>query len=104
MPDPDAHTIGGRGVLRLVLEQLFEDLPELARQCGQLLSDDASFLILNAYAARISGASLSGLLAQELAGRGGTIDWGELTLVEQRGGEQQGERQVGLSFFARWAS
>jgi 23S rRNA (cytosine1962-C5)-methyltransferase len=79
--------------------RLFEDLPELARQVGQLLADDASFLILNAYAARISGASLSGLLQQELAGRGGTIDWGELTL-----GEESGERQVGLSFFARWAS
>jgi 23S rRNA (cytosine1962-C5)-methyltransferase len=84
--------------------RLFEDLPELAQACGQLLSDNASFLILNAYAARISGASLAGLTAQTLAGRGGTIDWGELTLVEQGGGQEAGDRQVGLSFFARWAS
>ncbi len=78
--------------------KLFEHLPELAKDCAALLSDDASFLILNAYAERISGASLSGLLAQELAGREGRIDWGELALVEGAG-----DRQIGLSFFARWS-
>jgi 23S rRNA (cytosine1962-C5)-methyltransferase len=66
--------------------------------CGGLLSDDASFLILNAYAARISGASMAGLVAQAV-NRPGRIDWGELALVEQAG-----VRQVGLSFFARWSS
>jgi 23S rRNA (cytosine1962-C5)-methyltransferase len=79
--------------------KLFEDLPELAKLCASLLSPNASFLILNAYAERISGASLSGLLAQELAGRGGRIDWGELALVEEAG-----DRQIGLSFFARWSA
>lgn len=77
--------------------RLFEDLPELVALCGQLLSDDASFLLLNAYAARISGASLAHLLGQETAGRGGRIDWGELALQEEGS-----DRQVGLSFFARW--
>ncbi len=76
--------------------KLFDDLPELARLCASLLSDNASFLILNAYAERISGASLSGLLAEHLDG--GRIDWGELALVEEGG-----ERQIGLSFFARWS-
>jgi 23S rRNA (cytosine1962-C5)-methyltransferase len=79
--------------------RLFEDLPEMARLCGELLSDDARFLILNAYAARISGASLAGLLAEALAGRGGRIDWGELALVEDGG-----ERMIGLSFYARWSA
>ena len=78
--------------------KLFEHLPELAGLCAQLLSPDASFLILNAYAERISGASLSGLLAQDLADREGRIDWGELALVEEAG-----DRQIGLSFFARWS-
>lgn len=78
--------------------KLFEDLPELAKLCASLLSPNASFLILNAYAERISGASLSGLLAQELDGRSGRIDWGELALVEDAG-----DRQIGLSFFARWS-
>lgn len=79
--------------------RLFEDLPELARLCGELLSDQAQFLVLNAYAERISGAALSGLLAEVLEGRGGTIEWGELALVEDAG-----DRQIGMSFFARWSN
>jgi 23S rRNA (cytosine1962-C5)-methyltransferase len=79
--------------------RLFEDLPEMARLCASLLSDNARFLILNAYAARISGASLAGLLAEALAGRGGRIDWGELALVEEAG-----DRTIGLSFYARWSA
>jgi 23S rRNA (cytosine1962-C5)-methyltransferase len=79
--------------------RLFEDLPDLARLCSQLLSENAAFLVLNAYAERISGAALAGLLSETLAGRGGTIEWGELALVEE-----SGDRQVGMSFYARWRS
>ena len=77
--------------------RLFEDLPELSRLCAELLSEKASFLLLNAYAARISGVALAHLLAQDLKDRGGRIDWGELALQEETG-----DRQIGLSFFARW--
>jgi 23S rRNA (cytosine1962-C5)-methyltransferase len=80
--------------------RLFEDLPELARLCGELLAPDASFLLLNAYAARISGPALAHLLGDVLKDRGGRIDWGELTLVED-GAEG---REIGLSFFARWSA
>lgn len=80
--------------------RLFEDLPSLAKLCGQLLADEAQFLLLNAYAARISGAALAHLLAQELADRPGRIDWGELTLVE----ESDRAAEIGLSFFARWSA
>jgi 23S rRNA (cytosine1962-C5)-methyltransferase len=79
--------------------RLFEDLPELAGLCAELLSENAKFLVLNAYAERISGAALAGLLAEKLAGRGGRIEWGELTLVEDRG-----DRSVGMSFYARWSA
>ena len=79
--------------------KLFENLPELAGLCAELLSENASFLLLNAYAERISGAALAGLLSQNLASRGGRIDWGELALVEDGG-----ERQIGMSFFARWSA
>jgi 23S rRNA (cytosine1962-C5)-methyltransferase len=79
--------------------RLFEDLPELLRQCVSLLSPDASFLILNAYAERVSGLSLASLLAEAMAGRGGRVDWGELALMEETG-----ERGIGLSFFARWSA
>jgi 23S rRNA (cytosine1962-C5)-methyltransferase len=79
--------------------RLFEDLPELAGLCAELLSDQADFLVLNAYAERISGAALSGLLAEKLKGRGGRIDWGELALVDDAG-----DRQIGMSFYARWTA
>jgi 23S rRNA (cytosine1962-C5)-methyltransferase len=79
--------------------RLFEDLPELLNLCVDLLSPDASFLILNAYAERVSGLSLASLLSEAMAARGGRIDWGELALMEEGG-----ERGVGLSFFARWSA
>jgi 23S rRNA (cytosine1962-C5)-methyltransferase len=79
--------------------RLFEDLPELASLCASLLSENAKFLVLNAYAERISGAALSGLLADRLKGRGGRIEWGELALVQQ-----DGAREIGMSFFARWSA
>ncbi|NEX94486.1 class I SAM-dependent methyltransferase [Caulobacter sp. 17J65-9] len=80
--------------------RLFEDLPELARQCAALLSDRASFLLLNAYAARVSGPALAGLLSDACAERGGRIDWGELVLSE----DGPNGREIGLSFFARWSA
>jgi 23S rRNA (cytosine1962-C5)-methyltransferase len=79
--------------------RLLEDLPALIAGCAALLCDDARFLLLNAYAERVSGLALAGLLAGALAGRGGTVDWGELALIEEGGA-----RGVGVSFFARWSS
>lgn len=79
--------------------RLFEDLPELAKLCGQLLSPDASFLVLNAYAERISGPALASLLAQVLDGRGGKIEWGELALAQELD-----DRAIGMSFYARWSA
>jgi 23S rRNA (cytosine1962-C5)-methyltransferase len=79
--------------------RLLEDLPELMAGCAALLTPDASFLLLNAYAERLSGVALGGLTAEALAGRDGVIDWGELALMEE-----DGARGVGLSFFARWSA
>ncbi|OYU70084.1 MAG: SAM-dependent methyltransferase [Alphaproteobacteria bacterium PA2] len=79
--------------------KLFENLPELAGLCAELLSDTASFLLLNAYAERISGAALAGLLSDKLADRGGAIEWGELALTQD-----DGTREIGMSFYARWTS
>ena len=80
--------------------RLFEDLPGLLKDCAALLSDDASFLLLNAYAARISGLSLAHLMAEATHDRGGVIDWGELALAE----DGADGRAIGLSFFARWSA
>lgn len=78
--------------------RLFEDLPELLGLCTELMSPAADFLLLNAYAARISGLSLAHLVRSRLQGRTGVIDWGELALSE----EGREARAIGLSFFARW--
>jgi 23S rRNA (cytosine1962-C5)-methyltransferase len=77
--------------------RLLQDLPELMALCGALLAPDARFLLLNAYAERISGLALAGLTAEVTAERSGQIDWGELALMEAGGA-----RGVGVSFFARW--
>lgn len=80
--------------------RLFEDLPGLLADCAAILEPDAEFLLLNAYAARISGLSLAHLMDQATAGREGRIDWGELALAE----EGDDARAIGLSFFARWSA
>src|SRR5450432_3979756 len=43
--------------------RLHEDLPDLMALCAALLSDDAAFLLLNAYSERLSGLALAGLTA-----------------------------------------
>ncbi len=80
--------------------RLFEDMPGLLADCAALLADDADFLLLNAYAARISGLSLAHQMKEATADRGGLIDWGELALSE----EGPDARAIGLSFFARWSA
>jgi len=89
--------------------RLFEDLPEMIGLCAQLLGDEASFLLLNAYAARVSGPALGHLMAEAVGPkRGGRVDYGELTLVEDSKPPKGikpadiAPREIGLSFFARW--
>ncbi len=88
--------------------RLFEDLPEMIGLCAQLLSNDAAFLLLNAYAARVSGPALAHLLAEAVGPRTGRIDYGELTLIEDNRPPKgfkavdMAPREIGLSFYARW--
>ena len=79
--------------------RLHADLPDLLKGCAELLSSEASFVLLNAYSERISGLALAGLMGDVVGARGGRIDWGELALMEEAS-----ERGVGLSFFARWSA
>ena len=94
--DPPKYGRGANGEVW----RLFEDMPDLLKDCAALLSDDASFLLLNAYAARISGLSLAHMMAEATHDRGGRIDWGELALSE----DGKDARSIGLSFFARWSN
>ena len=94
--DPPKYGRGANGEVW----RLFEDMPALLKDCAALLSDDASFLLLNAYAARVSGLSLAHMMAEATHDRGGRIDWGELALSE----DGPDARAIGLSFFARWSA
>jgi 23S rRNA (cytosine1962-C5)-methyltransferase len=94
--DPPKYGRGANGEVW----RLFEDMPDLLKDCASLLSNDASFLLLNAYAARISGLSLAHMMAEATHDRGGRIDWGELALSE----DGKDARSIGLSFFARWSN
>ena len=78
--------------------RVYDDLPDMMNTCASLLSDQASFLLLNAYSERLSGLALASLLRDALVTRGGGISWGELALLET-----SGERGMGLSVFARWS-
>ncbi len=70
--------------------------PLLLQECGRLLSPQARFLLVTAYAIEDSALTLANLLAETLAGRGGTIECGELALCDRAG------RLLSLAIFARW--
>lgn len=79
--------------------QLEEDLAPFLRDCASLLSDNPSFMILTAYAMRLSSVSLGAVMQDVMAGRGGDIDQGEL-LIKQ----ESGNRYLSTSLYARWAA
>jgi 23S rRNA (cytosine1962-C5)-methyltransferase len=79
--------------------RLFEDLPAMIRLCAELLADDAAFLILTAYALRLSYVSLYELMRDATARRGGDIAAGELVLRDEAGG-----RFLSTSLYARWSA
>ncbi|MCB1537505.1 MAG: class I SAM-dependent methyltransferase [Rhodospirillales bacterium] len=74
------------------------DIAPLLRDCAALLSPDASFMILTAYALRLSSVALGHMLRDVAPKRGG-IDHGELWL-----GDEGGARPLPTSLFARWAA
>ena len=57
-----------------------EDLPALLANVRALLSDQPLFVILTAYAVRLSHIALAQALAGHLNGRGGRIEMGEMAL------------------------
>lgn len=75
---------------------LADDIGELMRLAAALLDDEASFLILTAYAVRLSYLSLYELTRDALRARGGSIDAGELVLRDGSG------RFAPTSLFVRW--
>jgi 23S rRNA (cytosine1962-C5)-methyltransferase len=74
------------------------DIAPLLKDCASLLSDDASFMILTAYALRFSSVALAHMM-RDAAPAEGSIDHGELWLDDQ-----SGIRPLPTSLFARWSA
>ena len=76
-----------------------ENLPALLDTVKTLLSDRPLFVILTAYAVRLSYLALSQALADRLSPLGGIIETGEMALPQQGG-----ERLLPTAIYARWHS
>lgn len=88
----------GRGTEGEVWD-LFTDLPALTRECAALLAPKQSRLVLTAYAIRASALALDGLMKETFQRRGGTIESGELAILEE-----SGRCALGTSLYSRWSA
>ncbi len=86
----------GRGPEGEVWE-LYRDLPELLSCARSLLDDKSAFLVLTVYAIRMSAVAIAELAGEALAGLGGTITAGEMTIREEARG-----RLLPTAIFVRW--
>lgn len=77
--------------------QLFEMLPEMLDACRQILSDEAQFMTLTAYAMRASYAAFDELMIEVMTGKGGIVESGELMIAEE-----EGPRTLNTSLYSRW--
>lgn len=75
------------------------DTAPLLKNCAALLSPGAKFMILTAYALRLSALALQHMMVDTIGDKGGTIDYGELLLMDQ-----SGNRPLPTSMFARWSA
>jgi len=92
--DPPKYGRGPKGEVW----DLFDSLPEMLDNLRQILSKDALFMILTAYAIRASFVSIHELMAETLKTQGGLLESGELVLREEKG-----SRALSTSLFSRWS-
>lgn len=79
--------------------RLEESLPELLEACRQILSPSPLFVVLTAYAIKISALALYYVLDEMVRGYGGTLAGGEMGIAEQQTG-----RVLPAAIFARWSA
>jgi 23S rRNA (cytosine1962-C5)-methyltransferase len=80
------------------LWRLEEHLAPLLADCRKLLDQDSRFLVLTAYAVRMSALAIGELVSQILGDLGGTIEMGEMAVREESRG-----LLLPTAIFARWA-
>lgn len=79
--------------------RLEDGLPDLVADCRRLLDADSRFLFLTVYAVRMSSLALAGLLDEVFADLPGSIEHGDIAVLEQSGG-----RLLPTAIFARWSN
>jgi 23S rRNA (cytosine1962-C5)-methyltransferase len=78
--------------------KLEEGLPALVADCARLLDSESRFLVLTVYAVRMSALAIGELLGQALAGLGGRIECGDMSVREETRG-----LLLPTAIFARWS-
>lgn len=78
--------------------RLEEHLPGLIADCAKLLDAQSKCLFLTVYAVRMSALALREMLAQAFAEHGGTVEAGELAIVEEARG-----LELPTAIWARWS-
>jgi len=84
--------------------RLEEGLPGLVRDCAKLLDANSRFLFLTVYAVRMSSLALAGLMEEALGALPGTIEHGDLAVLEEPAGEGMDRRRLPTAIFARWSN
>lgn len=79
--------------------QLEDDLVDFMKSCAALLSDTPKFMIITAYAMRLSSVSLAAIMEDVTRHLGGKVEFGEL-LIKQ----EHGNRYLSTSLYARWSA
>ncbi|MEO6361066.1 MAG: class I SAM-dependent rRNA methyltransferase, partial [Sphingomicrobium sp.] len=80
------------------LWKLEENLAPLLADCRRLLDRESRFLVLTAYAVRMSAHAIAELLRQSLGDLGGTVEAGEMAVREEARG-----LLLPTAIFARWS-
>ena len=80
------------------LWKIEEDLLELIRLCGELLSDIPLFVLMSGYAAGYSPLAFGYNLEVFTKKFGGTVECGDLAIKEATG-----DRSLPCGIFARWS-
>src|SRR5258705_7900362 len=78
--------------------RLEEDLAPLLADCRRLLDGNSCFLVLTAYAVRMSALAIGELVRQTLGDLGGTVEVGEMAVREEARG-----LLLPTAIFARWS-
>jgi len=79
--------------------KLDDHLWELLSECSQLLSDQPTFFLINAYTARLSPTVVTNLLSELMQNRGGSITGGEVGIPIESDG-----KILPCGVYGRWQS